>query len=78
MHFYYSIQPILTVLCSWRYKVRHGSKAVSPTKTVMFFVKAFVFNELAVSGGLEDEGYLDICQSHGEPERDKLQLSFLF
>ena len=21
--------------------------------------------------GLEDEGYLDICQSHGEPERNK-------
>ena len=52
--------------------MRQGSKAVCPTIAVIFFVKACVsVSGATIFGGLEDEGYLDICQSHGEPERNK-------
>ena len=65
------VKQVITVLCSFRYRVRQGSKAVCPTSAVIFFVIACVsVSGATIFGGLEDEGYLDICQSHGEPKRN--------
>ena len=59
-----------TILCLLRYRVRQGNKAVCPTVAVMFFVIACVFNEpLSDPDGLDSEGYLVTCQSHGEPAK---------
>ena len=59
-----------TILCLLRCRVRQGNKAVCPTVAVMFFVIACVFNEpLSDPDGLDSEGYLVTCQSHGEPAK---------